>query len=127
MYPPQFEPVNAEQTFATKEMLRFFEIDFETNLSYYHDKLEEDGVYIATSGRFKRKIIHPELSIWKQMLRMNKKLFFGAPNPLFQIEDIVLSNSLEELRHIFYSSLDRMNQRWVDENQAVATEPTDFL
>jgi hypothetical protein len=48
----------------------------------------------------------PEISLAKYACsEHNKKLFFGAPNPLLMIEDLASRLSLEELEDIFKETL----------------------
>jgi hypothetical protein len=75
----------------------------------------------------KRKIARPDLTFAKMFHNnIKKKIFFGAPNPLFIFEDIALSYSLDELKHMFYETLEYVEKYGELENWAVITEPVDF-
>lgn len=127
-YPPLYEPVTEHQTMATREFQKFFFEEFDTNLRFYKEAADEDCIFEAYY-HLKRKVARPDLSLARLFvnLKRNKKLFFGAPNPLFVTEDIVLSHSLEELQELFDFNIDYIDKYSVLENWAVWTEPIDYL
>jgi len=111
-YPPLYEEIKYEQVMATRDMFSFFNgstnnIDIHsksisTNLCMFLDTNDDNFVYQADHVR-KRKIARPYLSLAKSYnAKINKKSFFGAPNPLFVTEDIILNNSLDDLKVKFY-------------------------
>lgn len=126
-YPPMYEPINANQTMATRPMNDFITLDLESHLGFHIDGFDESTIY-QTDSKLKRKIARPELSLAKSFNeKVNKKLFFGAPNPLFTTEDIVLNNSLDNLQSIFHQNIEYMDKYGKIENWAVVTEPVDFM
>lgn len=84
------------QKFLTDEMQQtnrfFFEMEEEA----------EDYTIYEADKTLKRKIVKPEISIAKYACSTaNKKLFFGSPNQLLLLEDLVYNLSLEKLKDIF--------------------------
>jgi len=126
-YPPLYEPISREQTMATREMNRFLNNEIDINLHYFHDEFEDDSIFRAEHS-LKRKIATPELSLAKVFDRKRaRQLFFGDPNPMFVIEDIALSYSLEELQAIFFEVLERYRIRMENKEMVPQTEMTDYL
>ena len=63
--------------------------------------MDEDADYTVfeIDHSYKRKLARPHISVARYVTtEFNKKLFFGSPNPLLLIEDLVYSLSLEDLR-----------------------------
>lgn len=75
------------------------------------DEDAEDYTVYEADKSLRRKIVRPELTIAKYACSTpNKKLFFGHPNPLLLIEDLVYRLSLDELRDIYHDCLQTYNE-----------------
>ena len=126
LHPPLYEPITAEQTMATKSLNDFFEFDIPLSFGFFIDSIDDSTIFQADT-KLKRKIVKPELSLAKTMKDSNnKKIFFGAPNPLFTTEDLALSYSLDELQRYFHEVINHIDEYSVKEKWAVVTEPHDM-
>ena len=125
-YPPLYEPVLATQTMATKPLNSFITNEMDISMNFFHDGFEDSTIFMA-NHTLKRKVALPELSLAKVFnSRRRKQLFFGNPNPLFTIEDIALSYSLDELRNIFFDNIDYYEKKSEKGVFIPQTEPIDY-
>ena len=104
LYTPKFELMSVESTLAKKQFSKFFTDEMTETHRYFYEEDEESNDYTVyeADSTYKRKIVHPEISVAKYACsEHNKKLFFGKPSHLLMLEEIAYRLSVDELRNIF--------------------------
>lgn len=91
------------------------------------DEESNDYTVYEADRSLKRKIVKPEMSVAKYACSShNKKLFFGAPNPLLMLEDLAYRLTLKELEDVMSESMQMYHQLGTEMETIPAEHPLDI-
>ena len=110
--PPLIYEVNNENLVGTSQIKDFFEQEMKLNSVFYTHDPEEQNFNVYEANDIMRRLIYwPSLSACNLLMHEKNQLkpqfFFGKPDNLLMLEDISAVFSLEELKTIFYSIVEK--------------------